>query len=70
MWQTYSRGIDVFKVEVTEVLSIADGEPEHMIVRFTQMVDELNIRAVIAATNLRPRKAREPKAQPAKKEAK
>jgi hypothetical protein len=60
----------VFKVEVTEVLSIADGEPEHMIVRFTQMVDELNIRAVIAATNLRPRKAREPKAQPAKKEAK
>jgi hypothetical protein len=60
----------VFKVEVTEVLSTADGKPEDTIVRFTQIVDELNIRAVIAATNLRPRKAREQKAQNAKKEAK
>lgn len=58
----------MFKVEVIEVLSIADGEPEHTIVRFTQMVDELNIRAVIAATNLRPRKPREAKAPAAKKE--
>jgi hypothetical protein len=53
----------MFKVEVTEVLSIADGEPEHTIVRFTQMVDELSITAVIAAVNQRPRKPRAANAQ-------
>ena len=47
----------MFKVTVTEV-GLQDAEKE--IVRFEQIVDELNLRAVIAAVNAKPRKPRTP----------
>lgn len=62
----------MFRVLVEEIAERypADAPASDPVKRFEQCVDELNLRAVIQAVNLRPRKAREPKTQPAKKEAK
>jgi len=52
----------MFKVLVTEINPLADlGAPAVEVRRFEQTVDELNLRAVIAAVNAKPRRPRERK---------
>lgn len=53
----------MFKVTVEEVTGILDGEPELIIERYKQVVDQLNLRAVMAAVNQTPRKPRAKKTE-------
>jgi hypothetical protein len=61
----------VFKILITEWWPASQNDdrivPEVM-ERYSQSVDAIDLPKIIAAVNSRPRKAREPKAQPVKKE--
>jgi hypothetical protein len=63
----------VFKILITEwtPASQSDNRPvPEVMERYSQSVDAIDLPKIIAAVNSKTRKAREPKAQPAKKEAK
>ena len=52
----------MFKIVVMEINPLAElGAPAAEVKRFEQCVDELNIRALIAAVNQKPRNPRTPK---------
>jgi hypothetical protein len=63
----------MFKIVITEwtPASQSDERPvPEVFERYSQSVETVDLKKIIAAVNSKPRKAREPKAQPAKKEAK
>jgi hypothetical protein len=56
----------MFRIVITEILALSDGEPETTIERFEQTVDQIDLPKVFLAINTPPRKRRERKQQDAK----
>jgi hypothetical protein len=54
----------MFEVIVTEVNQAADGTRSGTVERYRQCVDAIDLRAVMAAVNKRPRKSRSRSTQP------